>query len=371
MNRRLISTAVSVVAMLALSLTAVGSAGAATTKGSGTLNGHGKTIVVFFVATTDVYINADVIAVKAEAKKLNYKVNIILNNFDQNQEDQQVRQYLSTGQKPAAFIYWPATDAAGINSSRLLSKVAPVFQIDQGVLPQAKPYVTAYVGANQYSIGEEAGFMALKSLKAEKKAGVKFHGPNGKPNILNISFPPGYQAGISRMEGFYKIVGKSFNVLATEYAPTTDAAGGLTAAGQIIPKFKSEGIDYVFAGSNAIGGGVVTALKQNGIVSGGKGTTIISGDFSGNKLPLEKGQIYSAVLQSPVIEGGLTVQTVARFLATGQVKAGTVTIPFDHKAPVVSLTPPATTTYMPNPPILQSNYKNFVFWGLGINKLEF
>jgi ABC-type sugar transport system substrate-binding protein len=357
---------------LVLALAACSSPATSSTKvsGSGTLSGKGKTIVAFLVSTANSYVGADAKALQAEATRLGYGLKIVQNNFNQTQEDQQVRQFLSSGQKAAAFVYWPATAGAGINSARLLSQQAPVFQMNAPVLAKEESYITAYAGADQVAIGEAMGRSALADVKAQKAAGVVFHGADGKPNLLTVTFPVGYQAGIDRETGFNKIVGNTFNVLDTEHGATPDAQGGFTAASQILPKDKSENIDFVLAGSNNIGAGVVKALIQNGITPG-KDVQVIAGDFSGDKQPLISGQIYSAVLQSPSIEGRLVIDTVAKYLATGKVTNTTVHQAISDQAPKLDVTPPAKTTYMPVGPITLDNYKQYKVWGLDINQLEF
>lgn len=360
---------------LAVSLAACSTSGGntgspASVEGTGALDGGGKTIVAFTVSTANNYVNAMTSSMKDEAAKFNYKLKIIENNFDQTQEDQQVRQFLASGEDAAAFIYWPATNESGVNSSRLLSARGPVIQVNSRILPEAEPYITAYAGADHPDIGKTMGEQAVKIADADKAAGRQFHGPDGKPNILEITFRSGYQVGIDRSQGFFGATGDTFNLLATEHVTTADAQGGFTAASQIIPKAKSQGIDYVVAGSNNMAVGVARALLQNGLEPG-KDVKVIAGDFSGDKQPLLNGQIESAVLQSPVIDGKLAMQTVARYLATGKATDETVRVPVEANEPEVTATPPAKVTYMPNPVILRDGYNQFTFWGLGIDQLEF
>lgn len=370
---RKVAVAITAVIALSLGVTACSSGGGSASSGAagtGSLDGKGALVVVFMPSTSNVYLNADAKALKEEAAKLNYKVKVIENNFDQNEEDQQVQQFLATGQKAAAYLYWPATDEAGINSSRLLSQKAPVIQFNQGVLDKAKPYIKAYAGVSDLGIGSTAGKMALQALGEDQKSGRTFHGPGGKPNIIDITFPTGYQAGTDRQSSFDKVIGDKFNTLASEPAPTVDAQGGFSAASQVIPKFKDSGIDYVYAHSNNVAVGVIKALQQSGLTPG-KDVTVIAGDFSGDKQPLRDGLIYSAVVQSPAIEGQLAMDTVAKYLAAGKVKNGSFDVPPDATKPKLTTDAPYSTTIMPNPPIQAKNYNSFKIWGLAIDELEF
>jgi len=78
---------------------------------------------------------------------------------------------------------------------------------------------------------------------------------------------------------------------------------------------------------------------------------------------LESGKITTAVLQSPVIEGTLIVDTVAQYLATGSSVDGSVTIPSDKAKPELTLTAPTRHTFMMNPTVTAENIGSFKIWG--------
>lgn len=348
-----------------------GSAGSASGgAGTGTLQGNGQQIVAFTVSTSNNYLGALAKSMQAEADKLGYQLTIIDNKFDQTEQDQQIRQFLASGQDVAAFIYWPANNDAGVNSARLLSQKAPVFQLSGVIKPEAEDYITARVGQDNLSIGKQMGTNLVAAIDAAKASGTTFHGPNGTPNVLEVTYPAGYEAGIMRHEGWTSVAGDKVNLLATENTTTPDAQGGFTAANQVIPKYKEQGIDFVVAGSNNQAAGVVKALQQNGL-NPGQDVIVVAGDFSGDKQPLKDGLINSAVLQSPVIEGTLAVQTIARYLSTGQVVDGSTTLDADPVEPELSNTPPTRFTIMPNPPITQDNYATMRVWGRTVDELEF
>ncbi|WP_445399062.1 sugar ABC transporter substrate-binding protein [Streptomyces sp. LE64] len=336
---------------------------------TGSLNGERATIVAFVVSTANHYVGAEVEAMRDEAERLDYRLEVIDNKFDQTEQNQQVRQFLASGKPAAAFVYWPANNDTGINSARLLAARAPVVQLSGRVLPQAEPYITARPGQDNEAIGTTMGTMALKAVDEARAAGKEFHGKE-RPNLLEITYPSGYEAGVVRHDAFFERVGDAFHLLSTENAKTPDAQGGFTAASQVLSKYKSRGIDIVVAGSNNIGTGVVKALQQYGLRPG-KDVTVVVGDFSGDQQPLIKGEIYSAVLQSPVIEGILAVQTVARLRATGEVVDEVVNLPEAKTQPAVTDTPPSRFTYMPHPAITPQNYASLRVWGRSIRELQF
>ncbi|MFJ4268653.1 sugar ABC transporter substrate-binding protein [Paenarthrobacter nicotinovorans] len=308
-------------------------------------------------------------AIKKQAAELDYKVEIIENKLDQTEVDQQVQQYLATGKKAAAFLYFPPNAAASVNSARLLSQKAPVIQFNQALSTDAEKYVAAYSGVSDPNIGTAAGEMALKALDEDRAAGRKFNGPDGKPNIIEFTFPTGYAATAERSDAFAQVVGDKFNTLVKEPAGF-DAQTGFAAASQIIAQYKAKGIDYIFVHSNNPAVGVVKALEQNGLTPG-KDVKIVTGDLSGDKTPLREGKIYSSVVQSPVLEGELVVQTAAKYLATGKTEKGQTTLEAKAERREVTNEPPYLRTYMPSPGVRGNELSTIRIWGLGIDELTF
>lgn len=332
--------------------------------GTGELDGNGQSIVVFMPSTATIYMKDWADSAKQEAEDLGYELKIFENKSDQTEEDQQVQQFLATGEVPAAFIWWPANAQAGINSSRLLSQVAPVIQTNQAVLPEGEEYITAYAGVRAYGIGEAMGEMANQA----RSEIADLHAPEG--NVLEFTFPAGYQSGIDRQDGFTDATAdEPFNILQSEpNAQGFDSQGTFETASQVVPKFLADGIDIVTAQNLSMAAGALTALEQNGLTPG-EDVIVIAGNDAGDKTPLMDGKVYSAVIQSPVIEGKLAIQTVARYVATGEVTDDTVTLELSADEPKLEATPPAKVTYMPNPPIRADEIDSFKFWGLSYQEL--
>jgi ABC-type sugar transport system substrate-binding protein len=335
---------------------------------SGSLDGNGQTIVMFMPSTATIYQSDEAASIKEETAKLGFEVKIFENKTDQTEQDQQVQQFIATGEVPAAFIWWPSNSKAGINSSRLLSQIAPVFQVNQSVLPEGEEYITAYAGVRAYGIGESAGEMLKAAREEAIAAGAELHSEEG--NLIEITFPAGYQSGIDRHDGMTKATeDEPFNLLASE--PTAagfDSQAAFDIASQVIPKYLDEGVDFVFAQNLSMAAGVVTALEQNGLTPG-KDVWVIAGNDAGDKTPLLNGKVYSAVIQSPVIEGKLIIQTVAKYLAAGEVTDDVVNLELDAEEPELTADAPAKTTYMPNPPIRVDDIEGFTFWGLTYEQL--
>jgi ABC-type sugar transport system substrate-binding protein len=366
---RVITAGAAAAAVLGLAACSSGGSAAQSSSGStsgtasGSLNGGGKTIVMFTPTQANTYIAGDLKGAREEAAKLNYKLTIYQNNFDQSQEDQQVQQFLASGVKPAAIIWWPSSEQAGINDTRLLSRIAPIIQINQGVSESGAQYVKAYAGVSDDAIGTIAGQEALKARTAYLAAGNKLHGSGG--NLLEFSFNTGYEAGVVRSTSFLAATKSApFTMLRNEPAlGTLDAADGFSTGSQIVPEYRSKGIDFVYAQNLDMAGGVVKALEQNGLTPG-KNVEVIAGNCSGNLQPLENGSVYSAVVQPPIIEGELAIRTAAQYLATGKVIPGSTTLAASPTEPAVTDTAPYAATYLPVGALTKANLASLEIWGL-------
>ena len=344
MSRRGWTVFAAVPVLVALVLAATGAfAGEARSARSGD-----KDLVMFVMTSTNVYGANQIKGAKQEAKRLGYNLKVYEHMFSQPQQDQQVQQYLASGAKPAAVIFWPWIAAAGVNDVRLLSRVAPVIQMTQEPFPKAWPYVKAYAGANQVIIGEVAGQMLLQARAAAKKAGLKLHSPNG--NLLVFQHPQGEFTGTARWQGVTKVTkGKEFKVLGTEYG-ANDPDTGYKIGSQVIPKYKSKGIDFLYVSNQQAANGIIRALKENGLTPG-KDVYIVSSDCSGSLTAVKNGETFGTGLQPAAIEGTVAVRTAVQYLTTKKVKPGKYQYPAAKTPPAFDPNVvPSKYNYMPHAP---------------------
>lgn len=337
---------------------------------SGTLEGDGGLLKIFMPSTSNVYLAAAAKAAEAEAEALGYKSSVVENNFDQTEQDQQIQEWLATGEKADAVLIWPASAANATASIRALSRVAPVLQWNQLIDSAAEEFIKiGFAGVSDLGIGRQAGEDTVAQIAELTTQGFKFHGPNGVPNVLEISLGSGdYAAGEDRHNAFMDVVGSKINLLGREGSTEFDAQGAFSAASTAIPKYLSQGIDFIYVQTNDMGNGVVQAAEQNGLKPG-KDVFLVTGTSSGSTANLRDGKITTAVLQSPVIEGTLIVDTVAQYLATGKVVDDTVTIASDAVKPELTVTPPMRTTFMMNPSVNTDNIGDFKIWGFDFTQL--
>lgn len=319
-------------------------------EGTGSLDGGGKEIVLFGQTRATPFIALFDKAAEEEARRLGYKLRIIETpDVNQTTQDGLVRQFLASGDKPAAIIWWPANAKAASASARLLSRVAPVFQTDVSVLPESKPYITAYAGGNHVVVGENAGKLLMELREKVRADGAKLHDPRG--NLLMLNFPPGYQPGIDRSAGLRKATeSEPFNILHEESGNYFAPQPAYQNATQLIPKYKDK-VDFVYVSTTGAAAGVIKALAENGLKPG-KNVYMVAGNCSGIADSLLNGEIYGASLQSPFAAATVVIDTIAQHLATGEVRKGTQTYPEAPKPPEVTATPPFENNYIPVPVVV-------------------
>jgi ABC-type sugar transport system substrate-binding protein len=308
-----------------------------------------KSVIVFTPATSNNYVAMWTVAARNTLTKAGYQPTFIQNNFDQSQEDSQVQQVLASGKKPAAFIWWPSDNAAGIADVSRLSRIAPVVQTNNKVLPAAEKYVTAFGGVNDYEDGLATGDLALKMRAAFKARGLKLHSPGG--NALMVTYGGGYQAGIDRVNGILAATKSApFHILATVSAGFTVQAA-YQAVSEVLPRILPKGIDFVLAVSEFPADGAIQALEQAGLKPG-KNVGVITGNCQTNFNLLDSGAEYGTILQSPTIEGETAAGVLLRVLADGGKTQGlntTETLPATLNTVPSLPRVPAYRTFMPLP----------------------
>jgi ABC-type sugar transport system substrate-binding protein len=303
--------------------------------------------------------------VKEEAKRLNFTVKIIeTQNLDQTAQDGLVRQFVASGAKPAAFLFWPSNAAASAGSVRLLSKVAPVIQIDNSVHSSEKPYVVAYAGGNAEKIGGDVGKLVTELRTSLLASGVKLRGGD-KGNLLDLNFPAGYQPGIDRAAGLKEeLAAAPFNVLGEEPGNFYATQLAYEDALRVLPKYKDD-VDFVIVPTTSAGAGVAKALVQLGRTPG-KDVWILAGNCDANPEPILTGDVAGASILAPEAEGRLSVDVAARYLATMKVTEGDQQYDVTATPPAVEVEAPRFNNYIPLAPISDpSDLKTIDVWGYG------
>jgi len=324
------------------------------------LKGDGQDLVMFTMTASNVYGANQIRGAEEEAARLGYNLTVFQHNFSQPEQDQQVQQYIASGAKPAAIIFWPWVADAAINDVRLLSRLAPVIQLTQEPNEQSWPYVQAYSGANQILIGRTLGEMMLQAREAARAAGMEFKSEGG--NLLVFQHPEGEKTGTERMKGFMEVTADApFNIIHTEYGPNSPETG-YEIGSQVIPKYKGQ-FDFLFVSNQQAANGIIRALKENGITPG-KDVYIVSGDCSGSLDAVKNGETFGTGIQPAAVEGALAVRTAAKFVANGKIEGDVIQMEVEAEAPPAEDTPPAKYNYMPHAPAIGAEgVANTKIWG--------
>jgi ABC-type sugar transport system substrate-binding protein len=332
---------------LACGIGLVGTAYAADAK----LDGSGKEIVVLMPSRSNAYLAQWIRGAEKSAKEDNYKLTVIENNFDQTEQDAQTQQRISLPHQPAAYIWWPADDRAGIATLRRLSRTGvPVFQANQAVQPSAKKLVKAYAGVDDFFNGQVAGKNAEAARGAYVAAGGKLSGAGG--NIVILKFIPGYAAGDDRERGFLDATkDKPFNVIATEYAGF-DNTSGYKAMSQLIPRIRGKGINFVYGMSDGPVTGAVQALEEAGLKPG-KDVYLVSATCIADISAIKSAKEFATGVQAAGLEGWFAVNVVARYFAHGNtIVPGQYIAPATPDARPDFTEAPSQVNIIPNPPVV-------------------
>ncbi len=338
--------AVALPACLALLLS--GCAGGAVADSS---NESDVDVVLFTVAASHPYVAQSIRQAEESAEERGWSLEVIQNNFDQAEMDAQVQQYLASGEVPDAFLWFPADATAGINSTRQLSAVAPVFQMNQDVKPGGEAYVKAYVGANNILSGQVSGEELMRAREEDRASNRDLSSSSG--NLLIFSWPPSLGVSQTRMQGFEDATaGEPFNVLET-FDAGYSTEESYSAASTLVPKYREKGIDYVWAFGSNQATGVAQALRENGLEPG-KDVKIVVGNCTGDLGLLEDGTTFSEGVQSPSLEAATALDVIARYLESGEIIPGAYQGENDAEFPELSGAPNAQT-YIPNPSLTLDN----------------
>lgn len=341
-----------------------GSGSEQTTTGSGELDGGGKEIVFFSGPRSSPY-NIDLSkTIDSRAKELGYTVRTIEAPVpDQTTQDGLIRQFLSTGAEPAAFIWVPMDTNASEVSARALSAVAPLFQTNADVVKATRQYVKVYGGVDDVQVGRNAGEVLIAQREKDREAGVDLK--SGAGNVLDLALPSGFQGTVLRQQGFTEATkDEPFNIVHTEYGPYYSVQTAYENAAQIIPKYKDD-IDYILvSGNTGAAEGTIRALRQNGLEPG-RDVKIVAGTCNAGGVELlNDGEIIGTSLQSPYAEGRIVTDAVAQYLATGEVKSGVTTLDNAPEPPTVKVEAPSESTYMPMPLVTTADEFNSAdIWG--------
>lgn len=318
-------------------------------------------IVVFMPPGTDNYLAQWQVGARTKAKELGYDIKIIESSRDQAEQDSQVQQQLASGEDVAGYIWWPYVNAAGTGSLRALSQSGkPVIFTNQYPIEGTEAFWTAYAGVDDFLNGKVAADMLLDACA--KATDVKCD------KGMIITFPAGYSAGADRAKSFRDETAGKLEVIEEEPAGFMSQEG-YQVGSQIIPPKKDE-ITWVYTENDSLATGVIQALEEAG-KHPGKDVLVVGGTCHGDTTDLLAKKLVGTGVQAAFLEGWQSVQTLHKYLNTGEVKDGKLYLPADRDNPPSDEGAPSRFNFIPNPPLgnTQADLDNFKLWGWTFKEL--
>lgn len=331
---------------------------------------EGGLIVVLMPSSTNAYLAQWEEGAKAEAEALGYEIRIIENNFDQAEQDTQVQQQLASADEPVGYIWWPANQEAGLASLRSLSDTGlPVVQTNQLPLEGTEEYWTAYAGVDDIFNGWTAANLLVAEME---EAGAA---TDGIGNGIIARFPIGYSAGDARIQGFEQRLteaGIDYEILAIGDAGFQETEG-YNVTSQLLPANRAQGVKWLYGNNDALAIGMVEAAKENSYTPG-EDIWVVGGTCHGDPAPVVSGDLVGSAIQSAFLEGWLSIQTLHKYLQTGEVTDGNNpdSNSTDPETPPSDEGAPYKFNFMPNPELVNNDdtvFTDTMLWGYTAEQL--
>ena len=319
----------------------------------------GGEVVFFGISQQNPYVKQWHLGAAAQAKTYGWTLRYVESQNSQQQQDTQITQLLASGKKPLGIVLSPFAGKAAAASMLAIKRAkVPLVIIDAEPPADQAPLYDIYAGANDILSAQTSA--QLFATEAKQKH-IKL------TNGLIIGCPWDYQGCVRRRDNFppaLKKVDPSAKVIKSYPTKGFGPTEGYDVATQVVPAMKGK-FNFVYTLNDAIGLGVIKALKENGLTPG-KDVLVVGGTCLGratNQAVLT-GELAGTAVQSPFVEGRLTIVTLAQYLNNGgKVTPGRVNVS-PGRPPSLS-SPPHKYNYMPNPPVENSaaGFRNAKVWG--------
>jgi len=305
-------------------------------------------VVFFGISQQNPYVKQWNLGAAYQAKKYGWTLRYVESANSQQQQDTQITQLLASGKKPVGIVLSPFAGKAAAASMLAIKRAKiPLIIIDAEPPADQASLYDVYAGANDsLSAKTSAELLATEA----KQKGIKL------TSGLIIGCPWDYQGCVHRRDYFppaLKKVAPGAKIIKSYPTKGFGPTEGYDVATQVVPAMKGK-FNFVYTLNDAIGLGVIKALKENGLVPG-KDVLVAGGTCLGkatNKAVIN-GELAGTAVQSPFVEGRLTVVNLAQYLNNGgKVTPGRAFVP--AAAPPSLNKPPYKYNYMPNPAVENS-----------------
>jgi ribose transport system substrate-binding protein len=240
-------------------------------------------------------------AIEARAKELGISILSLSQEFNVQTGTEQLNTCIAKAVD--GIILWPLDPKAYIPAmARAKEAHIPVVLINSPMDDSAKPYYASFTGPDVYQEGGLAAESLNKAL-------------DGKGAIVVIAGQAGNGTTIGRVEGFKKRlaeIGSKIEILDVVNADF-DQQKALVASRDLITRFAGK-ISGVYANDDTMARGFIDAWKE---ANPDKPVPPVVG-INGQKdafASIRSGEMYSTIVQSPVEDGKLAINTMADILS--------------------------------------------------------
>ncbi|WP_226781339.1 sugar ABC transporter substrate-binding protein [Oceaniglobus trochenteri] len=266
-----------------------------------------KTVCYVTAADAHAYATPANEALSARADELGLEVLTLSQNFDVQTGTEQLNTCIA--RKADGIILWPLDPQAYIPGlARAQAAGIPSILINSPMSEQANEFIKSFTGPDVY----EEGALAADSLSDAM---------NGEGSVIVIAGQAGNGTTIGRVGGFVdrlKELDSKIEILDTVNADF-DQQKALVASRDLITRFGDK-IMGVYANDDTMARGFIDAWKE---AHGDKPTPPIVG-INGQRDAFDSirsGEMYSTIVQSPVEDGKLAIETMANILDGKEVDA--------------------------------------------------
>jgi len=268
-----------------------------------------KKVTFIAVGFANTYAAAAIESAKKRAPELNIDLTVLDSQFNAELQAQQLA--AAAASAPDGIIVWSADPKGIIPAAAAASEAGiPLTFMNQDIDPSGKQYRIAFTGPDNYTQGKLQFDLMLKGL-AERGItdGIKY---------AAIRSFAGSGAQVERQKGFEdQMAAKGPKLeLLTEAYGESDVTKSRAAAAQILTKFGDQ-LNAIYAQDDNVAVGVAQAVKEAGLTDK---ITIIGNGFSKQaEEAIKAGDMYGTLVQSPALDGGYSVETMAAILCGAKV----------------------------------------------------
>lgn len=266
-----------------------------------------KTVCYVTAADAHPYVTPANEAIDTRAKELGIEVIRLSQNFDVQTGTEQMNTCIARGVD--GIILWPLDPQACIPGlARAKQAGIPSILINSPMDAAANDFIVSFTGPDVYQEGE----MAADSLNAAM---------GGKGSVIIIAGQAGNGTTIGRVGGFVDQlakIGSEIAVLDTVNADF-DQQKALVVSRDLITRFGDQ-IQGVYANDDTMARGFIDAWKEAKPGVAVPPTVGINGQVDAFE-SIRTGEMYSTIVQSPIEDGLLAMNTIAEIMDGKEVAA--------------------------------------------------